>query len=104
MEKFHNKWAVDTEKRAKGDEGYWDIWKKHFAPSYRNQSDRFLILTRVCEEMWDGHNDCKHKDLWDNKYDGRGDEFRTDYRKAVVDSIQDNLDLIKLERLSKGDL
>ena len=54
--------------------------------------------------MWDGHNDCKHKDPWENKYDGRGDEFRTDFRQAVVNSIRDNLDLIKLERLSKGDL
>ena len=36
MEKLHNKWALDTEKRAKGDEGYWDLWKKHFAPAYRN--------------------------------------------------------------------
>ena len=104
MEKLENKWNLDMEKRSGKDDGYATIWRKHFAPAYRNNSDRFKIFTTVCEQMWDGNSDCKHKDSWDDKYDGRGAQFRKEFVEEVSNVIRDNLDNIKLERQAHGDL
>ena len=67
-------------------------------------ADRFLVYTKVCDEMWDANIKCRAEDLWEDKYDGRGARFRKEYTDEVNNAIRDNLDLIKLERLSKGDL
>jgi hypothetical protein len=34
MAKLKNKWKIDVESRKDGEEGYWDIWVKYYAPTY----------------------------------------------------------------------
>lgn len=54
--------------------------------------------------MWDGNAQCKQDDPWDDMYDGRGAQFRKEFIDEIQNAIRENLDAIKLERLSKGDL
>jgi hypothetical protein len=67
-------------------------------------ADRFLIYTHVCEELWDGHKDCQHSDPWEDKYDGRGAQFRKEYVDEIHVMAEERLPEIKEERRLKGDL
>ncbi len=104
MEKLKNKWHLDTKDREAGDKGYWEKWEKVLGPTYRDMADRFLIFSHVCEELWDGKEECKHDDTWEDKYDQRGESFRVEYVKEVHDMITEILPVIKEQRKQKGDL
>ena len=43
MAKLKNKWKIDVERRAKGEDGYWLLWKENYAPAYHKMTDKFLI-------------------------------------------------------------
>jgi hypothetical protein len=58
LAKLKNKWKIDVENRSNQEDGYWEIWEKHYVPTYQKMADRFLIFTHVCEEMWEGRTDC----------------------------------------------
>jgi hypothetical protein len=95
---------MDVETYEQGEGAYWELWEKRYAPAYQEMSDRFLIVTHVCELLWDSHPDCRHDDPWDDKYDGRGAQFREEFvreiRKLAAAIIPD----IKKTRQLKGDL
>ena len=76
LAKLKNKWKIDIEKRPRGEHGYWEIWEEYYMPMYREMTDRFLVYSHVCEYIFDGNPDCNHYDEWEDKYDGRGPEFR----------------------------
>ena len=104
MEKLKNKWRMDTEAREQGEKGYEDIWKKHYVDIYRKMADRFLILTHVCEEIYDHNVECRHNDPWEDKYDGRGVQFRQEFVHEIHDEIQKNVVEIKSQRQKHNDL
>ena len=47
--------------------------------AYQKFSDRWLILTHVCELMYAEDRECKFEDTWDDDYDGRGAIWREKY-------------------------
>ena len=104
MAKLKNKWKIDVERRSKGEEGYWDLWVKNYAQTYQKMSDRFLIAQHVCEQIWEGSNDCKHHDPWEDKYDGRGEAFRKEFIAEIHRLVADKITEIKTDRKSRGEL
>ena len=71
------------------------FWNEYYAAVYQRMTDRFLILTHVCEEMFDGDEKCRHKDPYEDKYDSRGPTFRQEYVKEIHDIIAQTLPDIK---------
>ena len=104
LAKLKNKWKIDIEARPKGEEGYWKIWEEYYAPIYQEMTDRFLVYTHVCEYMYDGNEECHHKDNWEDKYDGRGVEFRKEFIEELRNLIDEKIGQLKEERMSKGEL
>ena len=104
MAKLKNKWKIDVERRPKGDEGYWDIWKVNYAPAYQKMSDKFLIYSNVCAQIWEGSNDCQHHDPWEDKYDGRGEAFRKEYIGEIHKLVETKISEIKSDRKNRGEL
>ena len=104
IEKMKNKWRLDTEARAEGENGYYDLWNKHYGDIYRKFVDRFLILTHVCEELYDHNVECRHNDPWDDKYDGRGVQFRQEFVQEIHDAIEKHVLIIKEQREKHNDL
>lgn len=104
MEKLKNKWRLDTEARDEGELGYDQVWERHYVDIYRKMADRFLILTHVCEEIYDHNVECRHNDPWEDKYDGRGVEFRKEFVIEIHDAIVDKVREIKSQRRANNDL
>lgn len=104
IEKLKNKWRLDTEQREDGEKGYESIWNKHFVDIYRKMADRFLILTHVCEEIFDHNVECRHNDPWEDKFDGRGSQFRQEFIAEIHEAIHDHVAEIKIRRQKNDDL
>ena len=67
-------------------------------------TDRILVYTHVCEYMYDGNKECHHKDIWEDNYDGRGEEFRKEFIEELRNVIGEKISQLKEERMSKGEL
>lgn len=104
MERLKDQWQISTEVLEDGEIGYWQTWSELWAPHYRQMADRFLVYTHVCEFIWDANPECQHQDTWEDKYDGRGAEFRKEYVEEIRKIIDENAVQIRAQRLKKAEL
>jgi hypothetical protein len=67
------------------------IWQENFEPNYRDTYDRLLIISHVCQDV---HNDpaCElPDDMWNDKYDNRGEKFRAEFMEEVHKSVANDV-------------
>jgi hypothetical protein len=56
-----------------------ETWTMHFAPKYRDTHDRVFVISHVCLDIY-GDEKCKlPDDIWNDKYDKRGEAFRKEF-------------------------
>merc|ERR1712037_30804 len=72
------------------------VWKEHFEPNYRDTYDRLLIISRVCQDIYPEASECKlEDDIWNDRYDLRGREFRKEFLKEIDKAVEEDVQLVK---------
>jgi hypothetical protein len=55
-------------------------WKEIYLPEYKELQDRLILLTAVCNDIFDFPTECTLPDnIWNQKIDGRGMQFRIEF-------------------------
>ena len=76
-----------------------NIWKEHFEPSFRDTYDRVLIISSVCKDLYNNDAGCEiEDDIWNDKYDLRGREFRDEFLEEIHKAVEDDVQRVKASR------
>lgn len=95
---------VEPHKGDDEEERMTKLWEETYLPLYRQYYDRFLILHTVCHDVYNDPACKKHEDPWSNKYDGRGENFVTEFLAEVHSVIANDIPKIKESRRQKNEL
>ena len=95
---------VEPNKGGEDEERMNKLWEETYLPLYRQYYDRFLILSTVCTDVYNDPACKKHEDPWNNKYDGRGENFMHEFVAEVDKTIQSDIVKIKESRRQKNEL
>jgi len=63
--------------------------------SLRKTYDNYLIMVHVCEHLYPNDPRCNNIDVFDDKYDGRGVDFLSEFIEEIQDTIQNEVEMIK---------
>jgi hypothetical protein len=75
------------------------VWKENFEPNYRDTYDRLLIISHVCKDVYDNSPSCElPSDIWNDKYDKRGEKFRTEFLAEVHKAVENDVQQVKKAR------
>ena len=95
---------VEPKKGTEDEARMNELWETTYLPLYRQYYDRFLILRAICSDVYNDPACKKHDNPWNNKYDGRGDNFINEFMEEVNKVIQSDIPAIKESRRQKNEL
>jgi hypothetical protein len=68
------------------------IWTENFMPNYHDTYDRLLIISHVCQDLYEKDPVCMLPDnIWNDKYDTRGEEFRKEFLAEVHKAVENDV-------------
>ena len=79
------------------------MWVSIYQKHYQAYADNYLILKNICQEIFK-QGGCEVGEIWHDKYDGRGADFRYEFSLEVMKTAKDEYIRIKREKGHKLDL
>jgi hypothetical protein len=81
-----------------------DVWLKNFGESYHQAIDTLFIKCHVCEAVYRNDKRCQPKPkFWDEKVDGRGEEFFAELSNEIHDIIGHEVAVVIKKRQETSD-
>ena len=91
---MQNKYEQDYS-TANDKEVFRNHWMKYPAGALRSTFDNYLIMTHVCEYLYENDPRCNRFDVSDENSDGRGADFVSEFIEEIHDVIQNEVEMIK---------